>query len=282
MTQMLEGCRNVVCHMDGILVWGKDGKEYDECLRAVFERIKASGMTLNKEKCVIRAKKLKFLGHYMAGGKVYADHEKTTAIAQLEPPSNKKELQSILGSVNFLARHIPDRTTLLAPLYELLKADREFLWETAQQDSFEKLKRLLGSPEVLAVYDVRRPTTISCDASSYGIGAVMLQEDADGNQRPVAYVSRTLTNAEKNFAQIEKEALAITWACNRLQYFIIGVTFTIETDHKPLIPILSTKFFDDLTPRLLRFRLQLQRFHFKILDSARSRQEPGCSIPVVA
>jgi len=143
-----------------------------------------------------------------------------------------------------------------------LKADREFLWESAQKTAFDRLKELLESPEVLAVYDVRRPTTISGDASFYGIGAVLLQKDEDGNQRPVAYVSRTLTSSEKNFAQIEKEALAIAWACNRLQNFLIGKEFVVETDHKPLVSILTTKFLDDLTSRLLR-----QRFHYSVVHT---------------
>ncbi len=267
MTEMLEGCSNVICHMDDILVWGKDREEHDKCLKVVLERIRDSGMTLNKEKCTFRTSKIKFLGHYIESGKVYIDPEKTAAIREIPAPKNRKELQSILGSVNFLVRHIPGRATLLAPLYDFLKADREFLWENAQKIAFDRLKKLLESPEVLAVYDVQRPTTISCDASSYGIGAVLLQKDEDGNQRPVAYVSWTLTCSEKNFAQIEKEALSIAWACNRLQNFLIGKEFVIETDHKPLVPILTTKFLDDLTPRLLRLRMKLQRFHYSVVHT---------------
>lgn len=267
MTEMLEGCKNVVCHMDDVLVWGRDEKEHNECLEAVLRRIRASGMTLNKEKCIFQAQKIKFLGHYVEEGKVQADPGKTNAIRGLSAPNSKKELQSLLGSVNFLARHIPDRATILAPLYELLKTDREFIWDAAQARAFDSLKKLLESPEVLATYDIRRPTTISCDASSYGIGAVLLQKDANGNQRPVAYVSRTLTSAEKNFAQIEKEALAIAWACSRLQNFLIGLHFVIETDHKPLVSILTIKFLDDLTPRLLRLRMKLQRFHYTVIHT---------------
>lgn len=156
---------------------------------------------------------------------------------------------------NFRAHSI----TLLAPLYDFLKTDREFLWENEQKTAFDRLKKLLESPDVFAVYDVRRPTTISCDAS-HEIGAVLLQKDKDGDQKPVAYVSRTLNSSKKNFAQIEKEALAIAWACNRLQNFLIGKDFIIQTDHKPLVSILTKKFLNDLTPRLLSLHMKLQRF----------------------
>ncbi len=118
------------------------------------------------------------------------------------------------------------------------------------------------------MYDASSLATISCDASSFGIGVVLLQKDEDGNQRPVAYVSRTLTCAEKNFAQIEKEALAISWARNRLQNFLISLNFTIETDHKPLVPIVTTKFLDDLTPTLLHLQLKLQRFCYTVIHAA--------------
>jgi len=102
--------------MDDILVWGKDHEEHDKRLKVVLERIRDSGMTLNKEKCVFRASKIKFLGHYVECGKVHVDPEETAAIKELPAPKTKKELQSIFGSVDFLARHIPDRATLLAPL----------------------------------------------------------------------------------------------------------------------------------------------------------------------
>ncbi len=268
MMRMLEGCSNVVCHMDDILVWGSTIEEHDKNLQAVLQQISDTGMTLNREKCVFRIKKVKFLGHLLEDGKILADPNKTEAIVKMEPPKSKSELHSLLGSVNFLARHIPDRSTLLEPLYSLLKNDIEFVWESAQRSAFQKLKEILANAPVLAIYDPKKSTTISCDASSYGLGAVLLQKAESGNLLPVAFASRTLSDAEKRYAQIEKEALAIAWACTRFDNYLIGLKFTIETDHKPLLPLLTTKFFDELTPRLQRICLRLLRFNYDVIHTA--------------
>ena len=115
---------------------------------------------------------------------------------------------------------------------------------------------------MLARYD---STYETADASSYGVGAVLKQVQPCGSVKPIAYVSRALTPTEQRYAQIEKEALAATWACERFQSYLIGTTFTIETDHKPLVPLLSSKPLDVVPIRVQRFRLCLMRFHFRIV-----------------
>ena len=121
---------------------------------------------------------------------------------------------------------------------------------------------------VLEIYDPKKRTMVSADASSYGLGAVLKQCQSDGKYKPIAFASRTLTPAERRYAQIEKEALALTWACERFRDFIIGLQVLLETDHKPLVPILKTKNLDDLTPRLQRFRLRLMRYRYEIIHTA--------------
>ena len=107
---------------------------------------------------------------------------------------------------------------------------------------------------------------ISADASSYGLGAVLLQKHGE-EWKPVAFVSRALTETEQRYAQIEKEALAVTWACERFEDYLLGIPFLIETDHKPLVPLLGIKTLDDLPPRILRFRLRLMRYNYVIMHS---------------
>lgn len=116
----------------------------------------------------------------------------------------------------------------------------------------------------MALYDVRNETILSADASSYGLGAVLQQTQSDGSLRPIAYVSRALTKTEQRYAQIEKEALAVTWACERFQDYLLGTKFKAETDHKPLVPLLSSKPHDSVPVRVQRFRLRLMRFDFTI------------------
>ena len=105
---------------------------------------------------------------------------------------------------------------------------------------------------------------MSADASSYGLGAVIIQKQPDGHFRPIAYISRALTPTEQKYAQIEKEALAVTWAGERFQHYLLGMHFRIETDHKPLIPLLSSKNLDEMPIRVQRFRLRLMRYSYFI------------------
>ena len=111
------------------------------------------------------------------------------------------------------------------------------------------MKTILTSSETLCPYNPLLPTVVSADASSFGLGAVLRQQHDDA-LRPVAYISRALTDTEMNYAQIEKEALAVTWACERFLDYLIGLHFTVETDHKPLVPLLSTKTLDQLPVRV--------------------------------
>jgi len=118
----------------------------------------------------------------------------------------------------------------------------------------------MAKPSVLAFYDPAAETKVSADASSFGLGAVLLQKS--DVWKPVAYASRSLSETEQHYAQIEKEALATTWACEKFSTYLIGKMFDVETDHKPLVPLLNTKHLDDLPPRILRFRLRLAKFQF--------------------
>lgn len=139
------------------------------------------------------------------------------------------------------------------------------MWAEPQETAFQRLKGILSSPEVLAQYSNSAETRVITDASPYGIGAVLTQKQSENSWRPVTYISRGLTDTERCYAQIEKEALAVTWACERLSSDLMGLQFTLITDHKPLVPLLSTRGLDDLPPRILRFHLRLLRFSFTIV-----------------
>ncbi len=264
MREILADCKNVACHMDDVLVWGADKSDHDKHLTAVFEKLRAANVTLNAEKCQFRKTSIKFLGHVVSEGAVAVDPDKVKAIADMEPPQDKKELQSLLGMLNFLTRHIPDRSENLEPLYALLRKDVPFHWGNAQDEAFSYIKKTLSAAPVLAIYDKAKPLTVSCDASSYGLGAVLLQMDENQIPHPISFISRTLNKAEQRYAQIEKELLAIAWACDKFDRYLVGLKFNVETDHKPLVPILSSKFLDDLSPRLQRLRMKLLRFNFTV------------------
>ena len=126
------------------------------------------------------------------------------------------------------------------------------------------MKSELSKPTILALYNPDAETKISADASSYGLGAVLMQK-VESTWKAIAFASQSMSETERRYAQIEKEALATTWACEKFSSYILGTSFVIETDHKPLVSLLGTKNLDSLPPRILRFRLKLDRFDYRIV-----------------
>ena len=194
---------------------------------------------MNREKCIYNQTKIEFLGHLINEDGIKIDPKKTTAIENMDRPSNVKELQRFLGMVNFLTKFIPNSQTILQPLNYLLRKDICWTWSDPQEESFKKIKQVIKSSKCLAFYDVNRETIPSVDASSFGLGGVLLRHGEI--LRPVAFCSRMLTDCEKRWAQIEMELLAATYACEKFHIFLCGMTFILNTDHKPLIPLINNK-----------------------------------------
>lgn len=259
----LEG-HGVICHMDDVLIYGQTEKEHDSRVRTVLQRMKDAGMTLN-EKCEFSKKKIQFLGHILSSDGIQADPAKISAILDYPPPTNITELQRFNGMVNQLAKFMPGLAKINEPLRQLLKKDTVWRWDKPQQKAFEQVKRLLVSPDTLAHYDPNRPTTIAADASGHGLGAVLLQTQENGIRRAVAAASRSLNETEQRYATIEKEALAATWACDKFCDYVLGLKFKLETDHKPLVPLLSSTDLAKMPPRILRFRLRMMRFNPEVI-----------------
>lgn len=262
MTELLDGLPGVICQMDDVLIFGSTQEEHNARLSSVFERMEKVGLTLN-EKCLFCQPSLTFLGHVVGQGTIKADPSKVKAIDEMPIPHNVSDIRRFLGMVNQLAKFLPNMAEETQPLRELLKAKSIWLWGPMQEKAFRKIKLLLSTPKVLAHYDPNREILVSADSSSFGLGAVIRQKHGH-TWKPLAYASRSLTETEQRYAQIEKEALGITWACEKFSNFLIGTHFVVETDHKPLVPLLGTKDLSDLPPRIQRFRIRLMRFHFRI------------------
>jgi hypothetical protein len=250
MSTILHNLPGILCHMDDVLIFGSTIKEHDMRLRATLRTLLHSGLMLNEDKCEFGKTTIQFLGHIIDQQGIRADPAKIEAIKDLPPPTNVTSTHQFLGMVNHLGQFIPHLSTISQPLNELLQKNSLFVWGPTQQQAFDKLKGILSCNNVLKPYSVSHPTYLSADASSYGLGAVLKQLQPNGQMHPIAYASRTLNLAECNYAQIEKDALAITWACDRFQDLILGARINVVTDHKPLLPILTTKPLDTLTPQL--------------------------------
>ena len=263
MNALLEGMEGILCLVDDVLVFGSNRKDHDTRLDAVMQRLQKAGITLNLTKCAFLKDEVKFLGHVINKNGIQADPEKISAIVRMKSPSNITELRRLLGMVNQLGKFSPNIAKITEPLRSLLNKNCSWHWEAPQEMSFSQLKSELTKPVILTHYDPTAEVKVSADASSFGLGAVLLQKKSN-TWKPVAFASRTMSVTERQYAQIEKEALAAVWACDKFSDYLLGRTFLIETDHKPLVSLLGTKSLDNLPPRILRFRLRLSRFSYSI------------------
>ncbi len=185
--------------MDDILVYGSTEKDHDQNLEKVLQRCREKNIKLNKQKCQFKVQEVKYMGHTVTAQGLKPDDNKIKAIQAMQSPTDKKGLQEILGMVTFLARWVPNLSTVTAPMRQLLEKDVVFEWGEAQDQSFKEVKKLLTCAPVLQYYDVSKPVQLTCDSSQYGLGSCLLQ---DG--KPVGYASKSLTDAQTRWSQIEK------------------------------------------------------------------------------
>lgn len=212
---------------------------------------------MNAEKCKFSMPSLTFFGHKLTGDGVSPSEEKIAAIQKARPPQSVSEVKSFLGLVHYTGRFIPDLATVSEPLQKLLRKNQEFVWKLEQRKAFEELKSLITSAKTMAYFRQGCKTRVVADASPYGLGAVLLQNQADG-WRVISYASRCLTTLEKKYSQTEKEALGLVWACERFHMYLFGIRFELETDHKPLEFLFAAK--SKPSARVERWVLRLQAY----------------------
>jgi hypothetical protein len=255
MADTLKEIPGVLVYIDDVLVHAASVQEHNQRLRQVLSRLKEAGLTMNRKKSVFLQEKVNFLGHTLTGTGVQPQRSKIEAVLNMVVPADKEAVQRYLGFITYLAKFIPNLSELTYPMREVCKKDREFIWEAAQADAFEKIRRIVTESPELALYDPLAPITIQCDASAHALGAVIMQSG-----RPIEFVAKSLSASQQNYSQVEKEFLAVVFACKRFQYYIVGRgEITVETDHKPLLGIMK-KEVGVLTPRLAKMRLQMMSY----------------------
>ena len=266
MEQLLRDIPGVFLYLDDILIAGADEAEHCERLCQVLSRLQEAGLKLSIKKCAIGVPSVTYLGYMIDKDGIHPTNEKVRAIAEAPAPTNVTQLRSFLGLLNFYRRFLPQASSMLEPLNCLLKAKTPWVWGKEQGDAFAQCKETLLNSEALVHFNPKLPIVVVADSSSYGIGAVLCHV-INGEERPICFASRTLSSAERNYAQLEKEALAIVYALRKFHNYLWSQkNFTVITDHKPLLGIFSnTKNISPMSSaRIQRWGLLLQAYNFTL------------------
>ena len=266
MDVVLQGLPNVMCYLDDIIISGTSDAEHLSSLARVLDRLQSHGFRLRQDKCVFLADSVEYLGHRIDAKGLHTTSGKLEAIREAPTPQNVTQLRSFLGLLNYYGKFIANLSTLLHPLNNLLRQGVPWRWSGECAKAFRRAKEALISSQVLAHYDPQLPVKLAADASAYGIGAVISHQYPDGTERPIAFASRTLTSSERNYAQLEKEALALVYGVKQFHAYLYGRHFVLVTDHKPLMTILSPSH--SIPPlaaaRLQRWALTLSAYQYDI------------------
>ncbi|XP_055604284.1 uncharacterized protein LOC129752535 [Uranotaenia lowii] len=263
--EVIEGLEGVECIADDLLVYGV-GNSLEEALQNHNERLKkllckldASNVKLNRSKLKLCENSVKFYGHVLTDHGLKADQDKISTIKQYPAPTNAKEVHRFIGMVNYLSRFIPNLSANMSNLRKLIVESTPWKWTAVENEEFNRIKSLVADTKTLKYYDMHLPLSIECDASSTGLGVAVFQQNGI-----VGYASRTLSATERNYAQIEKELLAILFACIRFDQLIVGnPSTTIKTDHKPLINVFRKPLLT-APRRLQHMLLNLQRYNLAV------------------
>ena len=275
METILQGLPGVVVFLDDILIVGSTKKEHDARLRMVLSRLQSAGLRLRADKCAICKTQVVFLGHLLSPNGLQPLSDKVAAIQDVQTPESTSDVKVFLGMLQYYGRFMPGLATVVEPLHRLLDKGHQWAWTPQCDHAFRMAKVLLSSKSVLVHFDPGLPTILSVDASPYGLGAVLAHQMPDGSARPIAFASRTLSVAERRYAQVDREALAVVFGTKKFHMYLFGRHFTIVTDHKPVLGLLNATRATPAVciPRVLRWSVALGGYDYELI------YRPGYSIP---
>ena len=256
-------------YLDDIIVFGKSFEQHLNRLEKVFKHLAKVGLKLRTNKCCFAQKQVHYLGYIVSSKGIHTDPAKLSAVTKCPTPRNIKQLRHFLGLTNYYRKFIQGYSHIAEPLHKLTrKTSNEFCWNDNCQEAFELLKQRLTSAPILAFPNFEIPFIVYTDASEYAMGAVLSQVQ-EGRERVIAYWSRQLRKAERNYSTIEREALAVVGAVKEFYPYLYGFPFELVTDHNPLTSLKSLK---DTGGRIARWLLFLQQFSYAF------RYKPGKSL----
>ena len=258
MDQILEGLNGVVSIADDIVVFGVSKEDHDRNLVNLMNRAAEKGLVFNSTKCHINQSSVTFFGNIYTAEGIRPDPDKVRDIQQMPSPQNKEDAQRFLGMLTYLTQFIPQLADKAHTLRSLLKKDTPWTWDTVYQENFETLKKAISENACLKYYDRNDTVDLEVDASPKGLGCALVQQG-----KPVAFGSKTLTECQSRYSNIEREMLAVVYGIQRYHTFLYARPFTIITDHKPLVSI-CTKPIHAAPPRLQNMLLLIQGYRYKI------------------
>ena len=265
MDQLLKGLPMVCGYLDDILVSGKTKEDHDDNVRAVLKRLDETGIRVNEEKCRFGLEQVEYLGYIINDVGLQPITEKVDAIQKLPQPNDVTQLRAFLGMINYYGKFLKNLSTTLGPLHALLKKGQKWNWSHNCETAFNMAKRMLSSLALLVHFDSKKEVILTCDASQYGIGAVLSHINDNNDEQPIAFGSRTLHPAEKKYSQIEKEALAVVFGVKKFHNYLFGKPFTINSDHKPLLtlPNEAKAIPTMVSGRIQRWAILLSAYEYK-------------------
>ena len=263
---LLKGVRGVVVYLDDILISGKTQAEHLKTLEEVLKRLSEAGLRVKKEKCTFLQTSVEYLGHRIDESGLHPLKDKVRAIKEAPIPQSVHELKAYLGLLSYYSKFLPNLSTTLHPLYRLLRKDHPWDWSGDQQKAFEASKELLTSDRFVTHFDSNLKLILACDASAYGVGAVLAHQMADGTEKPIGYASRTLSKAERNYSQLEKEGLACIFGVKKFHDYVFGHPFELITDHKPLLGLFKENrgTSQQASARIKRWSLLLSEYEYTL------------------
>ena len=266
MESLLKGIPHVVSYLDDILISGSTVQEHMDTLEQVLNRLEKAGLKLQEKKCSFMVPEVVYLGHKIDAQGLHPLAEKVEAVQAAPIPKNVSELKSYLGLLSYYGKFLPNLSSTLAPLYELLKSTVKWRWTKQENAAFQESKKLLSSAKVLVHFDSTKEVTLACDASPYGIGAVLSHKMPDGSDRPIGFASHTLSSAEKKYSQLEKEGLSCIFGVKKFHTYLYGRLFTLITDHKPLLGLFKEQqaIPAHASARIQRWALTLASYEYKL------------------
>ena len=259
MDEILENLEGVVGIADDVCVTGKTEEEHDKNLIRLMERAQEKGLVFNSKKCMIKRDSIAFFGNTYTRNGITPDPAKVEDIRNMPSPTSKDELRRFLGMITYLSQFVPNFSDKSALLRDLLKQDVPWIWEEAHETAYTQLKNAISQESSLSYFDTEKDITLEVDASQKGLGTAVIQDN-----KPVAFGSKSLTDTQSRYSNIEREMLAIVFGCERHHTLLYGKSFTVVTDHKPLITICK-KPIHSAPLRLQRMLLRVQGYNFDIV-----------------